>query len=311
MDRAFVLGAGLGTRLKTLTERRPKPLIPIYGKPLITFAFDQLIAAGSREIVVNTHHCHQAYEAAFPGGAYCGARLFFEHEPVLLETAGGIKNVERHFAGKPFLVYNGDILTNLPLDKVLAHHASTGNEVTLALRSTGEPLHVALRDGKVVDIAGRLGVTDCARHLFTGVYVVEPAFLRRIPPRAKISVIPIFMEMIKQGAKLGGIVVDEGAWWDLGTRDKYLEVHEALATGDFFGDGRAWRKPVDETARIAADAHIEGFLAAGPGAVIEEGAQVTDCILWEGARVLAGSRLNRCIVTAGRTAAGARTGADF
>jgi NDP-sugar pyrophosphorylase family protein len=309
--RAFVLGAGLGTRLKTLTERCPKPLIPIYGKPLITFAFDQLIAAGTGEIVVNTHHCHEAYEAAFPEGTYQGARLIFEHEPVLLETAGGIKNVERHLGGEAFVVYNGDVLTNVPLEKALAHHRASGNEVTMVLRSHGEPLHVALDGDRVVDIAGRLGAEGGGSYLFTGVYVVEPAFLRRIPARTKISVIPIFMEMIKEGSKLGGLVLDEGSWWDLGTRERYLEVHERLATGDFFGDGREWRRPMAGTARVEEGARLGGFVAAGPGAVIEAGAQVTDCILWEGARVSAGSVLNRCIVTAGRTAAGHHTGLDF
>ena len=309
MDRAFVLGAGLGTRLKALTERRPKPLIPIYGKPLITFAFDQLIAAGATEIVINTHHCHEAYEAAFPGGVYRGARLIFEHEPVLLETAGGIKNVERHFGGQGFVVYNGDVLTNVPLEKALAHHAASGNEVTMVLRSEGEPLHVTLETGRVVDIAGRLGVAEGDRYLFTGIYVVEPEFLRRIPERTKISVIPLFMEMIKEGAKLGGVVLDEGGWWDLGTREKYLEVHQALAAGDFFG--AEWRKTVDGTARVAKDARLGGFVVAGDGAEIEGGAQVTDCILWEGARVLRGSVLNRCVVTSGRTAAGRHTAVDF
>jgi NDP-sugar pyrophosphorylase family protein len=311
VNRAFVLGAGLGTRLKALTERRPKPLIPIYGKPLITFAFDQIIAAGAREIVVNTHHCHEAYTAAFPDGSYHGARLIFEHEPVLLETAGGIRNVERHFGGEAFVVYNGDVLTNVPVGKVLAHHRASGNEVTLVLRSRGEPLHVALEGGRVVDIANRLGVPGDGRYLFTGIYVVEPAFLKRIPERTKISVIPLFMEMIKEGGKLGGLVLDEGNWWDLGAREKYLEVHAVLAAGDFFGDGREWRSPIDATARVAADARLEGFVVAGAGAVIEAGAQVTDCILWEGARVLAGSVLNRCIVTSGRTAAGQHTGVDF
>jgi len=311
METAFVLGAGLGSRLKALTERRPKPLIPIYGKPLITFAFDQLIAMGVRQIVVNTHHCHEAYDAAFPDGVYRGARLIFEHEPVLLETAGGIKNAERHFGGKPFLVHNGDVLTNVPLEKALAHHRASGNEVTLVLRSQGGPLHVALDNGRVVDIAGRLGVTGCHGYLFTGVYIVEPEFLRRIPERTKISVIPLFMEMIKEGGRLGGLRLDEGCWWDMGTREKYLGAHAALASGDFFGDGRQWRKPVHETARVAEDARLEGFVAAGAGAVIETGAQVTDCILWEGARVLAGSVLNRCIVTSGRTAAGRHTGVDF
>ena len=310
ITRAFVLGAGLGTRLKGLTERRPKPLIPIYGKSLITFAFDQLIATGITEIVVNTHHCHEAYKAAFPEGAYGGARLIFEHEPVLLETAGGIKNVERHLGGEPFLVHNGDVLTNLPLRKVIEHHRAAGNEVTMVLRSQGEPLHVSLDAGRVVDIAGRLGAPG-ARYLFTGIYVVEPAFLRRIAPRTKISVIPLFMGMIKEGGKLGGVVLDEGDWWDLGTREKYLDVHRELATGDFFGDGRTWRVPIAPTAQVAPDARLGGFATAGAGAVIEQGAQVTDCILWEGARVLAGSVLNRCIVTSGRTAAGQHAGVDF
>jgi NDP-sugar pyrophosphorylase family protein len=308
--RAFVLGAGLGTRLKTLTERRPKPLIPIYGKPLITFAFDQLMAAGAEEIVINTHHCHEAYEAAFPGGAYRGTRLIFEHEPVLLETGGGIKNVERHFAGEAFVVYNGDALTDLPVEKALAHHRTSGNEVTMVLRSHGGPLHVACEQGRVVDIGSRLGAEG--RYAFTGIYVVEPAFLRRIPERTKISVIPLFMEMIKEGeGKLGGLVLDEGSWRTLETREMYLDVHGALAAGDFFGDGREWRVPIHETARVAPDARLGGFMAVGAEAVIEGGAQVTDCILWEGARVLAGSVLNRCIVTSGRTAAWQHTGADF
>jgi NDP-sugar pyrophosphorylase family protein len=311
MERAFVLGAGLGTRLKTLTERLPKPLIPIFGKPLVTFAFDQLIAAGAREIVINTHHCHEAYATAFPGGTYKTARLIFEHEPILLETAGGIKNVERHFSGQPFVVYNGDILTNVPLEKALAHHATSGNEVTLVLRTQGNPLHISLENGRVVDIAGRLGVEGAQRCLFTGIYIVEPAFLRRIPPQTRISVIPLFMEMIKQGAALGGVVIDDGVWWDLGTRESYLDVHAALAQADLFPGSGHWREPIAESARISPDAVIGGFLSAGPGAEIEAGAQVTDCILWDGARVLAGSALTRCIVTAGRTATGRHTGFDF
>lgn len=310
MERAFVLGAGLGTRLKTLTERRPKPLIPIYGKPLITFAFDQLIAAGIREIVINTHHCHEAYATAFPGGTYGGARLIFEYEPVLLETAGGIKNVERYFKEEPFLVYNGDVLTSVPIEKAIAHHKAGGNEVTMVLRSQGEPLHVTLEGGKVVDIAGRLG-SPGPRYLFSGIYVVDPAFLRRIPARTKISVIPLFMGMIKDGASLGGMVLDEGNWWDLGTREKYIEVHQTLAARNPFPTGPDWPQTISRAAQVAPDAKLGGFVAAGAGSVIEAGAQVTDCILWEGARVLPHSLLNRCIVTSGRTAAGQHAGVDF
>ena len=312
-ENAFVLGAGLGTRLRTLTEHRPKPLIPIFGKPLISFAFDQLIAAGIRRLVVNTHHCHEAYQVAFPEGVYRGVPLFFEHEPALLETAGGIKNAEPHLKEKPFIVYNGDIFSSLPLEKALAHHAASGNEVTLVLRSEGGPLHISLDEttGRVVDIADRLRLEGFPHYLFTGIYVVEPSFLRRIPTRTKISVIPIFMKMIETGQALGGVVIDDGCWWDLGTREKYLEVHRTLAAAPELFAEEGWPVRLDPAAQVAPDARLAGIVAAGPGASIGSGAQVTDCILWEGAQVLPGSVLERCIVTGGRTASGTHADTDF
>ena len=94
VKKAFVLAAGLGTRLRPLTDTLPKPLIPVGLKPLITFAFDHLIAdAGVEEFIVNTHHLAGAYAGAFPDGTYRGRPLHFRHEPVLLETGGGIRNV--------------------------------------------------------------------------------------------------------------------------------------------------------------------------------------------------------------------------
>src|SRR4030095_1583561 len=91
---AFILGAGLGTRLRPLTNRCPKPLIPVANKPLITWAFDHLLDGGIERFVVNTPHCAERYEAAFPDQAYQNVPILFRHEPEILETAGGIKNVE-------------------------------------------------------------------------------------------------------------------------------------------------------------------------------------------------------------------------
>src|SRR5215210_4926458 len=112
---AFVLGAGMGSRLLSLTARKPKPLIPVAGKALITFAFDHLLENGVEKLVVNTHHCHEAYKHAFPEPFYRGVPLHFAHEPDLLETAGGIKNAEALLGPESFVVYNGDILTDLPI----------------------------------------------------------------------------------------------------------------------------------------------------------------------------------------------------
>ena len=86
---AFVLGAGLGTRLRPLTNDWPKPLLPIGGRPTITYAFEQLKALGVERVIINTHHRAERYDEAFPDNTWEGLELVFRHEPVLLETGGG------------------------------------------------------------------------------------------------------------------------------------------------------------------------------------------------------------------------------
>ena len=133
---AFVLGAGLGTRLKSLTSRRPKPLIPVANRPLITYAFDHLLGVGVERLVINTHWRAEAYRRAFPEPTYRGASLVFRDEqPEVLETAGGIWNVRDLLGDGTFAVYNGDILSDLPLESAFHEHADRGNEVTMILRS--------------------------------------------------------------------------------------------------------------------------------------------------------------------------------
>ncbi|MCX6967768.1 MAG: sugar phosphate nucleotidyltransferase [Verrucomicrobia bacterium] len=305
ISQAFVLGAGLGTRLKRLTQSRPKPLIPVAGKPLITFAFDHLLEAGVRHLVVNTHHCAEAYERAFPSPAYRQATLTFRHEPVLLETGGGIKNVEDLLGEAPFLVYNGDILSTLPLETAIAHHFAAGNEVTLVLRSQGGPLQVAFdpATARVLDIGHRLERAP-GTHLFTGIYVVNPAFLRRLRPE-KRSVVPAFLEMIEQGAGLGAVVIDAGAWWDLGTRKNYIEVHQQLRAAD---PHTVWVHP---TAQVHPTARLTGATCVGAGAKIGPAAHLHDCILWEGTAIAQESTLIRCILTENQSACGAHTDTDF
>src|SRR3979411_2705743 len=93
ITQAFSPGAGLGTRLRPLTDDLPKPLVPIFQKPLITFAFDHLIYLGIPKFFVNTHHRPERFAEAFAGSTYRDRHIEFRHEPVLLETAGGIANI--------------------------------------------------------------------------------------------------------------------------------------------------------------------------------------------------------------------------
>ena len=304
---AFVLGAGLGTRLRTLTAQLPKPLLPVCNRPLITRAFAHLRIAGVSRFVVNTHWQAQAYGEAFPGGHWEGHPVAFSNEsPEVLETAGGLKHAQELLpGGEPFWVYNGDILSTLPLQEAWEAHRRAGNEVTLVLRSKDGPLQVSLEraSGRVLDLGCRLQPNRPAEYLFTGIYLVEPGFLQRIPAGEKLSVVPVFLDMIRQGARLGGVVVDGGEWWDLGTREQVLAVHGAFAV-----EGAPW---VAASAAVDASSRILGASAVGAGAVVEAGAVLEDTIVWEGARILEGSKLRRCIVTRGAVVSGIHTDADL
>lgn len=311
--RAFVLGAGLGTRLRPLTHCRPKPLVPVANKPLITFAFDRLLAAGIDRLVVNTHRRAEVFARLFANAHYGSAELLFRHEPELLETGGGIANVADLMGDEPFVVYNGDVLATMPLAPAIAHHLAQRNEITLLLRPTGGPLQIRFDPGAgtILDIGSRLAPGTPGTHLFTGIYVVSPAFARRIAPGTKISVIPIFLDMIRAGARLGGYVEDGGQWWDVGSRDRYLAVHATLAAGRGPLPGIAAAPWVAPDAAIAASARLAGATAVGRGATVGEGAVLEDCVVWDGAVVAPGSRLCRCVVGDGARVAGALADADL
>src|SRR5262249_39210998 len=134
-----------------------KPLVPVFGKPLITFALDHLMAAGVRRFVVNTHHFPELFRDSLGTDSYRSCPIDLIYEPVLLDTGGGIKNAEPLLTEQSFLVYSGDILTDLPLTPLIEEHFRSRNDVTLALRSTGLGTQVAFRDGRILDVGNRRG----------------------------------------------------------------------------------------------------------------------------------------------------------
>ncbi|MBU4073847.1 MAG: phosphotransferase [Proteobacteria bacterium] len=224
---AFILGAGLGKRLRPLTLDCPKPLLPIGGRPLITYVMDHCLTVGVERFIVNTHHCAEAYDRAFPERSWRGWPILFRHEPVLLDTAGGLKNIEDLLdVRETLLVYNGDILSDLPLLGLLAAHKAGGREATLVLRSDGPLLNVALdADGAVCDLRDLLGNPGVRRCLFAGIYAVESRFLRRLTPGRIESVVPIFAEMLRERpGSVGSVLIDEGRWEDVGDPEAYARI---------------------------------------------------------------------------------------
>ena len=312
--KAFILGAGLGTRLRPLTQSLPKPLVPIWNQPLISFGFDHLIAdLEVEEFMVNTHHCAEAYDAAFPGGIYRDHPLSFRHEPVLLDTAGGIDNIRDWLPeDESFVVYNGDILTDLPLRSAWEHHCNSGNLATLVLRSEGDELRVGFDEtsGEVVDLRGQLRPDWERRYQFTGIYFVSPEFLHFIRPGKIESVVLCFLEAIREGKKIGGVVADGGSWSDLGERESYLDALALVENGfpAYAPPGSLSR--ISNSAEVADSAKIDPVSVIGDGAVIGAGSQITESIIWEGARVAAGAKLERVVVTGTTVAEGELKGQD-
>jgi aminoglycoside/choline kinase family phosphotransferase/choline kinase len=224
---AFILGAGLGMRLRPLTEKRPKPLLPVGGRPLITFAMDHCLDVGIERFIVNTHHCPAAYDETFPERSWRGKPILFRHETILLDTAGGLKNIEDLLTeDETILIYNGDILSDLPLGRLLGAHSAGGREVTLALRSEGTLRNVALdADGAVCDLRGLLGNPGLRLCLFTGIYIVERSFFLRLVRDKVESVVPVFVEMIREvPGSVGSVIIDEGGWEDIGDPEAYERI---------------------------------------------------------------------------------------
>jgi NDP-sugar pyrophosphorylase family protein len=296
ITQAFVLAAGLGTRLRPLTDELPKPLVPIFQKPLITFALDHLIASGIQRFVINTHRLPHLFEHQFAEKSYRGRPVHLVNEPELLETGGGIKNAEPLLHDVDFLTYSGDILSDVPLDSLIEEHFRAGNDVTLALRETGFKPSIAYQDRRIVDIGERFGIAG--DYDFANIAVWSRKIFQRIPQR-KISFIPVLLDWIKEGGKIGGLILNEGKWFNIGSSAQYVEVHRMIASEnwspDFIND-TGWAARIANSATIDPTVQLRGITVVGADCYIEAGVILQDTIVWPGAQIASKSELQDCIV---------------
>jgi len=290
ITKAFILGAGLGTRLRPLTEVLPKPLVPIFHEPMANYALRHCQSAGISEFAINTHHIPEAWDAAYPDHTFGDSSLQFFHETTLLETGGGIRNIAPFIGDDPILIYNGDILTDIDIQQLIDHHEASGNVATLALRSSGENCNVNIStDANHVSDMRNLLDSAPGTHQFTGIYCINPEILDLIPDEEVVSVVPAFIELIRQ-KKLGAVVLDDGDWFDIGNPDAYRAVHQHL---------RATRSDaIHPDAIIHPDAQVDSQTCIiGPDATISAGAKLHNTIVWPRVTVPSGSNLHNAIIS--------------
>ncbi len=298
----MVLCAGLGTRLRPLTDRVPKPAVPLGAAPLVRFTLALLAGAGVRRAVVNVHHLPDAMEAAAAGAARAlGLELRVSREPVIAGTGGALREARPLLEGADavFLV-NGDVLFDVDLPGALARHRASGALATMVLLPMPEGARFAAVEvdegGAVRRIAGRYGPGGGDGALtpwhFSGVHVLSSALLDRVPrdPFECDVNRHVYPPLMASGAVRGLAV--SGWWNDLGTPARYLEASAALLSGEvplarFPGaDPFAGTRELSPGVRVAEDARIDPSarlvapVFVGRGCSVPAGARVEDAAVW-------------------------------
>jgi mannose-1-phosphate guanylyltransferase len=281
----MVLCAGLGTRLRPLTDRCAKPLVPVGDRPALAHIVDRLRAAGVSRVVVNAHH-HLDMLRAFVS-AHAGVAL--SEEPELLGTAGGVARAHALLGEGDVLVYNGDIQTELDVRTLEAAHRELGAPAaTLVLQplALGEGSVGLGEDGRVVRLRGeRFGVERRSAE-FLGIHIMSAGLRRRLPERGGL-IEDVLVPALARGEAVGAMLF-EGAWRDIGTVAGYLDANAGWLAARGLS---SWVAP---GAHVGAAVTLDGSVV-GAGASVEGQGAVRRCVVWPGAR--ARGPLERQVVT--------------
>jgi N-acetyl-alpha-D-muramate 1-phosphate uridylyltransferase len=219
--KAIVLAAGRGERMRPITDRIPKPLVPVAGKPLIAYHLEALARAGVRDIVINLSHLGAQIPAALGDGSRFGVRIQYSDEgPVAFETGGGIFNALPLLGPAPFIVVNGDIWTDFDFSALAL---DPGADARLVL--VPNPPHVARGD---FGLDGDFIIeSDRDRFTYSGIGVYSPEFFAGCQP-GKFPLLPLLKRAIA-ARRLRGQVY-RGEWSDIGTPERLAQLEEQLRT---------------------------------------------------------------------------------
>lgn len=241
--RAMVLGAGLGTRLRPLTERTPKCMVTLGGRPILEHTLAWLRRYGVTAVVINLHHLPDAVTGYFGDGTRWGIRIRYSLEPELLGTAGAVRNVASFFDA-PFFVWYGDNVSHCRLDRLWAFHEARGATATIALWHRDDVTHSGIVAVDDRDRVTRFLEKPASEEVFSrwvnaGIFVLEPRVLELISAgRAVDFGREVFPELLARQEAIYGyrMSADEGLWWIDCPEDLY-RLRRAWATISAPGEG--------------------------------------------------------------------------
>jgi NDP-sugar pyrophosphorylase family protein len=238
----MVLAAGLGTRLRPLTNDRPKALVEIRGRSLLEITLTRLKQAGVREVIINVHHFADMILDHLKAKDNFGLAIEISREPVLLDTGGGLKKAAYFFLGdreQPFILHNVDVISTIDLKRMVEWHTEAGTLATLAVQARSTARYL-LFDERLA-LCGRRkepGDAELVRPAaqvkslaFCGIHVISPRLLTRLEEDGAFSIIQSYLRLAAQGETILGSCADRDYWRDLGRLENLEEAARDFGTG--------------------------------------------------------------------------------
>jgi len=241
--KAMILAAGLGTRLRPITDTVPKPLVEVAGHPLIAYPLAVVREAGIRDVIINLHHLGDKVRQSLGDGSAHGLSITYSEENPILDTGGAIKNAEAFLRDETFVVLNGDMVIDLDLRSAIRFHHDSGALATMVLRpdSSGRGYGVIETDdrGRIRRFLGEPAEVEAVLEpmMFTGVHIFEPAVFSYMR-EGKFGInAETYPAMLAAGENLGGFRF-EGYWGVLDTHELLRQGRQELAMGGVLAPGR-------------------------------------------------------------------------
>jgi mannose-1-phosphate guanylyltransferase len=308
--RAVILAGGEGTRLRPLTLSVPKPVVPVVDRPFLRHQLDLLASAGVRDVVFSVAYRPERVEAVFGDGRAFGVTIRYAVEDTPLGTGGAVRNALDLLDDRT-IVMNGDVLTDVDLAGLVRRHEEQRAAATILLTAVPNPSAYGLVETDAASRVLRFREKPKPEEITTdtinaGIYVLETRVVELIPPAVNHSIERgFFPALLARGDVVLG-PVHRGYWIDIGTPEKYLQVHRDILGGRFRVALEAEARAggfVASGARIADGARLESPFFVGPGCEIEAGAVVgPDAALSEGVLVRAGARVSDSVLWKGAEA---------